>query len=350
MRIVNLVQPPFLRPRGLLRSAILPLALACLTAASASAGTNGWTVTGPPFEVQSMAVDPHDTRILFAAGFDTMARSDDRGATWTVMPVSGIVEPSAIRVAFSLPSTVYVLGVLDLYRSVSGGTSWVKRTVPIPGFPQDLRVDARDSQVLVLTAQNFCLFGCSGGGVYRSTNGGGSWSLIGFKNTNVSRLALDPTSSGIIYVSKGSSLMRTGNGGSSWTDISPPGGEIWEIAVDPVVPSNVYLATEGGVYRTPDSGHSWELLRPSQYSTSVAIDPGNSRWVFAAVNGAFLSTDSGKSWQELNARGPGGFFFNSRGQLVVTRDAIYSIADIPGAAGQILVYDLKQVHRRAAGR
>jgi photosystem II stability/assembly factor-like uncharacterized protein len=296
-----------------------------------------------------MAVDPHDNRILFAAGFDTMARSADRGATWTVMPVSGITQPSAVRVAFSLPSTVYVLGVLDLYRSVSGGTSWVKRTVPIPGFPQDLRVDARDSQTLVLTAQNLCFFGCSGGGVYRSTNGGGSWNSIGFKNVNVSRLALDPTSSSIIYISYGSSLLRTGNGGNSWTEISPPdGGEVWEIAVDPVVPSNVYVATESGVFRTPDSGHSWELLRPSQYSTFIAIEPGNSRWVFAAVDGAFLSTDSGKSWLQLNDKGPGGFFFNSRGQLVVTRDAIYSIANVPGASGQILVYDLKQVHRRAA--
>src|SRR5205807_5024649 len=192
MRIVNVVQPLFFRPRSVLRSAILPFALACLTAASAFAGANGWTVTGPPFEVQSMAVDPHNTRILFAAGFDTMARSDDGGATWTVMPVPGIVQPSAIRAAFSLSSTVYVLGISDLYRSVNGGTAWVKRTVPLPGFPQDLQVDARDSQVIVLTAQNFCFLGCAGGGVYRSTNGGGSWSSIGFKNTNVSRLALDP--------------------------------------------------------------------------------------------------------------------------------------------------------------
>jgi photosystem II stability/assembly factor-like uncharacterized protein len=296
-----------------------------------------------------MAVDPHDSRILFAAGFDTMARSDDRGVTWTVMPVS-FSEPSTVRVAFSLPSTIYVLGYSGLYRSATGGTTWVKRTVPLPGITQDLQVDARNSQTIVLTADNFCFLGCAGGGVYRSTDGGGSWSSIGFKNTNVSHLALDPTSSAIIYISKGSSLLRTGNGGSSWTDISPPSGEILGIAVDPVVPSNVYLATEGGLYRTPDSGHSWEVLRPSQYSSSIAIDPGNSRWVLTAVNGAFLSTDSGKSWLELSDRGPGGFFFNSNGQLIVTREACYSIANIPGASGQILVYDLTQVHRRAAGR
>jgi photosystem II stability/assembly factor-like uncharacterized protein len=349
MRFVNAVPPPFLRTRRVLRSAILPLALASLIASSVSAGTNGWTAIGPPFEVQSMAVDPHDSRILFAAGFDKMARSDDRGATWTVMPVS-FSQPSAVRVAFSLPSTVYVLGFGGLYRSVTGGTTWVERTVPLPGFAQDLQVDARDSQTIVLTALNFCFLGCAGGGVYRSTNGGGSWSSIGFKNVNVYHLALDPTSSSIIYISYGSTLLRTGNGGSSWLDISPPSGEIWQIAVDPVVPSNVYVATDGGVFRTPDSGHSWELLRPSQYSSFIAIEPGNSRWVFAAADGAFLSTDSGKSWQELSVTGPGGFFFNSRGQLVVTRDAIYSIANIPGAAGQILVYDLKQVHRRAAGR
>jgi hypothetical protein len=50
-----------------------------------TAGVNQWTITGPPLHVRAMAVDPHDGNVLYAAARDTVARSEDRGATWTLI-------------------------------------------------------------------------------------------------------------------------------------------------------------------------------------------------------------------------------------------------------------------------
>src|SRR5664279_4429705 len=97
---------------------VVALALiAVLWTRSASAGVNRWTVIGPPASMHAMAIDPHNPKLLYAAGSESVARSDDWGATWTLTPVPGLLQPSAIRVAPSLPSTIYVLGLSDLYRS-----------------------------------------------------------------------------------------------------------------------------------------------------------------------------------------------------------------------------------------
>lgn len=348
MRIVNVVQPPFLRPRVSLRPAILAFGLACIFSHSVTAGVNRWTVTGPPLEVRAMAVDPHDNRILYAGGFESVARSDDAGASWTLTPVPGLTQPSTMRVAFSLSSTVYALGVSELYRSVSAGTTWARRSTPTAAqFPMDLQVDARNADVIVIAASNFCFFGCSGGGVYRSTNGGGSWHAAGLKDMNVSHVALDPTSSAVMYATSGSTLMRTGNSGSSWSSISlPASGEIFGVAVDPVVPSIVYAAAMAGVFRSMDSGQSWELLRSSAYGALLDVAAGDSRWLFTSATGTALSTDGGNSWLDLSTSGSG-FLFNSLWQVVVTRDACYMVSDLVGRPGQILAYQLRQVHRRA---
>src|SRR5215216_1220689 len=97
--------------------AILGLALTILLAGSAAAGVNQWTVVGPPIRVRALGVDPHNPDNLYAAGDEMAATSHDRGATWTLSPTPGLHAASAVRVAVSMPSTIYALGSTELYRS-----------------------------------------------------------------------------------------------------------------------------------------------------------------------------------------------------------------------------------------
>lgn len=332
-----------------MRKAIVVLGLGCLVAAPALAGGKGWTIVGPPLEVRAMAIDPQNSKTLYTGGFQSFARSDDGGATWTVTSVPGLTLPSAVRVAFSIPSTIYMLGVGGLYRSTTAGVTWGQRTVASYGqSPSDLQVDARNADTLVLAARNLCLFGCSGGGVYRSTNGGGSWRGAGLKDRDIEHVALDPMSSQVMYATAGSILYRTGNGGDSWQNISPLGsGEIESVVVDHVVPTTVYAATHAGIFRSLDSGRSWTLVRGAVYGSMVEATRDGSRWLFGTAGGSALSVDGGESWQELSTLGSG-FAFNSLWQVAVSRDAVYLVTDLVGAPGQILAYELRQTHRRAA--
>lgn len=332
-------------------AAVLALGLAVLWNGSAAAGVNRWTVIGPPVNISAMAIDPHNTKILYGAGTDTVARSDDGGATWTLAPVPGLLQPSAIRVSVSISSTVYALGLTDLYRSTTGGTSWVHRSIPTAAqFPNDLQVDATNDSTIVLACSNFCFLGCSGGGVFRSDNGGGSWRGIGLKDVNVQHVALDPTTSQIIYAVSQSRLMKTSNGGGSWKEISPSSaGAIQDVVVDPVVPSTIYAASESGIFRSADSGQSWEMIRASAYGAVIAAPAYGSRQLFASASGPVLSLDRGETWQDLGTANSG-LSFSSLWQVAVTPSVCYMVSDLRGAPGQILAYELVPPRRRAAGK
>lgn len=332
---------------SIVKPALALVALLCT--ASAGAGVNRWTVIGPPASMHAMAIDPHNPRLLYAAGSETVARSDDRGTTWTSTPVSGLFQPSAIRVSPSLPSTIYVLGLSDLFRSTTGGTSWTHSRVPTAAqFPNDLQVDTTNAATLTLAASNFCFLGCSGGGVFRSDNGGDSWRLIGLKDTNVQSVALDPTNPQIIYATSGSTLFRTTNGGGSWKAISPPtSGTINVVVVDPLLSRTIYAATASGVFRSDDSGLSWELMRASAYGSLIAAPAPGSRQIFAAASGTALSLNEGRTWLELSTTGSG-LAFDGLLQLAFRDDAYYMVSDLQGVPGQVLSYELQQPRRRAA--
>jgi photosystem II stability/assembly factor-like uncharacterized protein len=326
----------------------LVLVLTSLIGFSADAGPNRWTVVGPAADIQTMAVDPDNPANLYAAGFDLVAHSRDRGATWTVSPLPGLSFGEFIRVAPSLPSTIYLLGFQTLYRSTSGGTSWSSRKTPKTAqFQNDLKVDVRNSNILVVAASNFCFLGCSGGGVFRSTDGGGSWDGIGLQDTNVRTVALHPTETQIIYATTETQLLRTGNRGGAWRIITPPGsGAIRGVVVDPVMPDMIFAATEAGVFRSPNEGQDWVLVRAANFGATIAPPLPHWRHLFVASDGLALSVDQGQSWRSLATAGSG-LDIGSLEQLVIGRDIYYMVVDIQGLPGQIIAYEIRQPRRRA---
>jgi len=330
-------------------SALRALLILGVLAMSASAGVNRWTIIGPPANVETMAVDPHNPQVLYAAWNGVVARSEDHGATWTSTPVLDLIWPSAIRVSVSIPSTVYVLGNTDVYQSTTAGASWIKRKAPASvGFPMDLQVDARNANVVVVSCWNFCFFGCSGGGVYRSQNGGESWKRIGLNDKNVTSVALDPASLQILYAIADGKLYKTSNGGESWSEISPASGAMQTVAVDAVIPTTIYASAESaGLFRSSDAGRSWELIRTSTFGGSVVAAAFGSRAVFTTAGGWALSFDGGRTWHSLLSVNDSGLQLRNLSQILVSPEACYQVADIAAEDGHILSYELQFPRRRA---
>ena len=133
-----------------------------------------------------------------------------------------------------------------------------------------------------------------GSGLYRSTNGGGTWQLMGLTDSGaIGRLTVDPTDPQHIFAAAAGDLFN-------------PGGQ-------------------RGVYESTDGGSTWPLVLAGDNATTgavdLAIDPANPNRVFAAMwdhfrdpdqriyggvgSGLFRSTDGGSNWQHLTNGLPG---------------------------------------------
>jgi hypothetical protein len=132
--------------------------------------------------------------------------------------------------------------------------------------------------------------------------GDNRWTSGGSLGARVGSLAVDPISPQTVYGLTGRAVFKSSDGGASWTISlgAPPGGDrlIGGLAIDPVSPSNVYAGTNAGVFRSTDAGGSWKGVGPLDSPVlSLAVDPSDPRIVLAGTEaGLFKSSDGGSSW------------------------------------------------------
>ena len=144
------------------------------------------------------------------------------------------------------------------------------------------------------------------GGVFKSVNGGASWSAssVGLTSTSVKSLAIDPTTPQTIYAGTSGGLFKSLNGGASWS-VAYTGAktDVLTIAVDPSDPQVIYAGINGGaLVKSIDGGASWNILNTNSYSgfSAILIDPGSSQILYAVTSTILVSTDSGNSWSKFN--------------------------------------------------
>jgi photosystem II stability/assembly factor-like uncharacterized protein len=154
--------------------------------------------------------------------------------------------------------------------------------------------------------------GTYGGGVFKSTDGGGSWTATntGLTSTSVNALAIDPSTPVILYAgtSEGG-VFKSINGGASWINTGLINAYVQVLAIDPSNPAMLYAGTQGsGVYKSTDAGGTWAVanngLPPFLYVIqveSLAVDPVIPATLYAGMSGpmVFKSTDSGGSWSGI---------------------------------------------------
>jgi hypothetical protein len=172
--------------------------------------------------------------------------------------------------------------------------------------------------------------GSASGGVWRTTNGGASWTpLTDFQCTlTTGSIAIDPVDPSIIYVgtgepssSSGCGLLRSFDGGDSWTEIngngvlSPANGtranQTYRVRVDRETAGSqtnttVLYAASNGLHRSTNSGASWTTVLTG-FITDVEADPAQPDVYYAArtnagaSNGIYRSTDNGVNWSQVYA-------------------------------------------------
>jgi hypothetical protein len=94
------------------------------------------------------------------------------------------------------------------------------------------------------------LYAGTPGGVFKSTNGGGSWTAIntGLTNTVVSALAIDPSAPATLYAGTSSGIFKSSDGGGGWMAMNHglTNATISALAMNPSAPTTLYAGTVGG--------------------------------------------------------------------------------------------------------
>ena len=187
--------------------------------------------------------------------------------------------------------------------------------------------------------------GAAAGGVWKTTDGGAHWSAIFEKqpDASIGAVALAPSNPNVVWVGTGEAnirndvvnghgIYRSTDGGRSWTFAGlPDAGQIARIVVDPSDPDRAYAAVLGkawvpsperGVFRTADGGRTWTkvlFVNDTTGAIDVVMQPGNPKVLFAAMwqvrrfpwelvdggpgSAIYRSTDGGDHWTRLAGHG-----------------------------------------------
>lgn len=155
-------------------------------------GGNIWTFGGPGGlnRITALEIDPADPATLYAA-IGGLFRSTDHGMTWSKVetPAQGI---NAIAIAPGPPKTIY-LGGFGILLSRDGGDTWIGPVGPRQWITSLVVNPSEPSVVYAGTGCSYSSPGC--GGVFRTTDGGETWTAFseGLTDPGVNALAIDQT-------------------------------------------------------------------------------------------------------------------------------------------------------------
>jgi uncharacterized repeat protein (TIGR01451 family) len=320
-----------------MRISAICAALLCLVHfASAQAGINQWTTSGPPggtyrdikisatntdvyyaaysrtffrstdaavswqvsrdfvAEVVNIAVDPTDgTRVYVAALNDGLFRSDDSGQTFTKI-APGTEEVWAVGVGGADGKTVYyATNSGAFWQSGDRGQTWTQR----PSTPQTI------TSILVDASTGNSVVALRGLAIRQSTDGGQTWTESSIGSGTNWIYSVTRSGAGKLAVATGSGIYVSPDNGATWT--LEYAGSFWSVAADPASPGALVATSSYGipaVVRRPAEGASWGALpgTPALGPAQGLIVGGGtpSRLVVANAQGVMRSTDAGTTWVE----------------------------------------------------
>ena len=279
-------------------------------------------------------------------------KTNDAGRTWQPMfdkePAASIgalaVAPSDPRVIYAGTGQVaarYDVGAGNgVYRSDDGGTTWTHVGLDKTRHIGAILVDPHHPDTVLVGALGHYFGPNHQRGVFRSTDGGKTWTqtLSINDDTGVVDLAADPANPKIVYAAAwqvrnypwlsyfqpnagpGSGVYKSVDGGLTWKRLGGhgwPTGQLARIGLATARGNRVYAVVndasnpaQSGLYRSDDGGRTWHAEShagwlPNDYFSRITTDPTDPDRVYSAGQSIRRSDDGGKTWHVFKGA-PGG--------------------------------------------
>jgi len=319
-----------------------------------------WRLIGPHRGGRVLAVagipgDP--TTFYFGAVDGGVWRTTNAGVTWEPLfdrePIASV---GALAVAPSDPKVIYVgTGEASIrsditygagvYKSTDGGEHWQLMGLEDTRHIGKILIDARNPDVVLVAALGHAYGPSAARGVFRTTDGGRTWTKVLYKDpdTGAIDLAADPDDPQVVYAAlwqarrppweqyqpdegPGGGVYKSTDGGATWTRLSGhglptgPTGRIGLAVARTAQTTRVYAligvqqgaGSGGGLYRSEDGGATWQLAGGDPRITSrnwyfcrVSVDPQNPDVVYVPNVSLLKSADGGRTFTVLKGQ-PGG--------------------------------------------
>ncbi|MBL7910815.1 MAG: T9SS type A sorting domain-containing protein [Bacteroidia bacterium] len=187
-----------------------------------------------------------------------------------------------------------------LWKSTNGGTSWTTNTdnLAVIGC-SDLAIDPTNTSIMYLATGDGDAGDTRSIGVLKSTNGGATWSATGLTNavTNnftIRRLIINPSNPLIVIAATSGGIYRTINGGTNWTQVAT--GSTFDLEFKPGAPTTVYAG--GTTFRVSNDGGATFVTVNTGIPTTginrmaIAVTPADANYVYVLA-----SNSSGNGFQ-----------------------------------------------------
>ena len=266
---------------------------------------------------------------VFMAGLQGVYRTYDNGKTW-IETNTGFIGSEVVDLATALDGTMYATTYnLGIFKSIDGGKNWGFASFGIKSwYGMQLATHPEDADTVFTTTS---------GGVYKSTNAGESWKLIGGSdlcddedvggNCHYHGIVVEKEapfkvligSGGDQYSKEGVGLTGSEDNGESWRN-SDDGFvrdvHVSKLIIDPNNNNVFYATTQGeteytdkvgdgaGVFKSTDRGNNWTQINNGLNSLEtnvLVVDPNDSEVLYLGTDddGIYKSINGGENWEKL---------------------------------------------------
>jgi photosystem II stability/assembly factor-like uncharacterized protein len=274
-------------------------------------------------------------------------KTNDAGVSWNNISDGFFKTGSvgAITVSESSPNIIYVgmgehavRGVMThhgdgVYKSTDAGKTWKKIGLDLTQHISRIAVDPKNPDVVFVAAQGALYSNSKDRGVYKSTDGGATWTKVLYVDdkTGCVELSMDMNNPLVLYAAmseygrlpwkvisggEGSGMYKSTDGGATWDKIQtglPKELGKMAIAVCRSNSDKVYALIEsdsdkelGGLFVSNNAGKSWSrvtndhrLVQRAWYYIELFTDPNNENTIYVLSAPALRSEDGGKTWENL---------------------------------------------------
>ena len=323
---------------------------------------------GPAFlsgRIADIAIHPKNESIWYVAvGSGGVWKTQNAGTTWTpIFDDESTYTTGCITLDPSNPEIVWVGSGENVggrhvaygdgvYRSLDGGKNWKNMGLKKSEHISEIIVHPHNSDIVWVASQGPLWSKGGERGLYKTTNGGISWSRVLGNNewTGVTDIMIDPRDSNILYAATwdrhrtvaalmgggpGTAIYRSDNGGDTWKILKnglpnnpdsngdgiideedSPSSNMGKIglAISPQNPDVIYAAieldrTKGGVYRSEDRGETWDKMSDTvsggtgpHYYQELYASPHKFDRLYLMNVRVLTSEDGGKTFVQLKEK------------------------------------------------